>query len=460
MTPGTGRRVALIGAYERDNFGDLLFLLQTEAYLVEHGLDVVATSAFEADMRPLLGRHVPAFHRVLADEHVDHIWTVGGEVGGATMATAFGGLGVPVPARGAAGRRQLAATIRQRSGATPSTPAYVARPTAFPANALASLTLNSVGLSGVAAVPARERLVHLAALRESDSLVVRDAASSAFLAQEGIDHRVAPDLMHSVALTRPRVRRRSDVVLVQAAERWIRAVGAERVARALVTASGLSGARLRLFLAGTAPGHDSAEAYAAVVRHVRAQAPDVDIEPCGGSRDPWHLVDVIGDARLWIGQSLHGRIVASAYGVPRISLADPKLDTYAATWDAGMPAGVTTASLDEAVSAALAPDALRRDLGAGRRLGMLADASIREAIATMLLRAPGERAQARLASVERLRRDQLAALEDLAGHRVQEGVRSAARRSSDELGRRGRALALRVRSSPSAGGAHGSRRRP
>ena len=48
-----------MGAYERDNFGDLLFLLVTERYL--GGADVVAAAPFAADMRRLLGRRIPAF---------------------------------------------------------------------------------------------------------------------------------------------------------------------------------------------------------------------------------------------------------------------------------------------------------------------------------------------------------------------------------------------------------------
>ena len=47
-----------MGAYERDNFGDLLFLLVTERYL--EGADVVAAAPFAADMRALAGAGQPA----------------------------------------------------------------------------------------------------------------------------------------------------------------------------------------------------------------------------------------------------------------------------------------------------------------------------------------------------------------------------------------------------------------
>ncbi|MBX9244242.1 polysaccharide pyruvyl transferase family protein [Actinotalea ferrariae] len=439
-------RVALIGAYERDNFGDLLFLHQTQAYLEAVGLEVVATSAFEADMRPLLGRQIPAFHRVLAEESFDHVWTVGGEVGGATMDTAYRSLADDRFSHIGARSGGRAARIRALSGAEPGDPAYVARLTAFPTNALASLTVNSVGVSGLAALSAEERRVHLAALRECDSLVVRDRRSDALLAEANVPHTLAPDLIHSIALTRARPRV-SDVVLVQAAERWIKAVGPQQVARALVGVPQLRDARVRLLLAGTAPGHDSPAAYRTVIDEVRALSPEVDIAVWDGSRDPWEIVDAIGGARLWVGQSLHGRIVAGAFGVPRLSLADPKLDMYAATWDRDMPAGVTPATLGVAVDEALSARSARQDQGLGRRLGLLADASVRATVDRMLARDPLDRAVARFASVESLRRGQVSDAEGRVLRRAEDSVSRGARSATAVLDRHARALVLRARSS-------------
>ena len=76
-----------MGAYERDNFGDLLFLLVTERYL--GGADVVAAAPFAADMRQLLGRRIPAFGPLLRDEAFDAVWTVGGQVGRVDLERAY-----------------------------------------------------------------------------------------------------------------------------------------------------------------------------------------------------------------------------------------------------------------------------------------------------------------------------------------------------------------------------------
>ena len=81
-------RVLLVGAYERDNLGDLLFLLVTERYL--EGAEVVAGAPFSADMRELLDRKVPAYGPLLQAEAFDAIWTVGGQVGLSTCAARTG----------------------------------------------------------------------------------------------------------------------------------------------------------------------------------------------------------------------------------------------------------------------------------------------------------------------------------------------------------------------------------
>ena len=83
MTP----RVLSVGAYERDNFGDLLFLLVTERYL--EGSEVVASAPFAADMTALLDREVGAVGDALSESRFDAIWTAGGQVGGTSLEGAF-----------------------------------------------------------------------------------------------------------------------------------------------------------------------------------------------------------------------------------------------------------------------------------------------------------------------------------------------------------------------------------
>ena len=53
-----------------------------------------------------------------------------------------------------------------------------------------------------------------------------------------------------------------------------------------------------------------------------------------------------------IGTSLHVRIVAAAFGVPRVSLPKPKPTRYARQWDPDMPFDVALTDLDAAVESA------------------------------------------------------------------------------------------------------------
>jgi hypothetical protein len=347
-------RVLLVGAYERDNFGDLLFLLVTERYLA--GADVTAAAPFAADMSSLLHRTVPAYTPLLRSERFDVVWTVGGEVGSIDARRAY-----RLSAPPSAYRRFLRATEgeqaeivrRAAGGATPLAP-YIPALHEFPHNAGALSLVNSAGVRGLARVDLarRERLLGL--LRGQTEIAVRDRASSDLLTGEGIAHRLVPDAVHAVSRLWPAPlgEEPGDVAVVQMSRAILGRLGHEAVATQLVSAASLRGLRLRLLLAGTATGHDTVDDLATVRDHVRRLAPGRDVEVVMARR-PLDLVEHLRTARVVIGTSLHVRIVAAAYAVPRVSLSKPKPTRYARTWDAAMPFDVALEDLDEAVGRAL-----------------------------------------------------------------------------------------------------------
>jgi len=397
-------RVLFVGAYERDNFGDLLFLLVSEQYLDEAGFDVVAAAPIAADMTELLDRQVDAFVPLLESEPFSQVWTVGGEVGGTRVQTAIWmSASAETWQRYKAGdTQQKAAMRRDIIGATDIESPYMPRLSQFPLNSGAPAVLNSVGLAGIGGRDAgdRERLLRI--LREASAVSVRDQLSSDLLSKHGVDHVLVPDVVHTIRYTHPRPEDEegSGAVLVQANRKFLAKHGIDHVAKALASSSALAPFPIRLFAAGLAPNHDSLEDYRQVAEAVRRYDPDRDIDVIDGSRRPWDLVDEIRRAHLWIGGSLHGRIVSAAYDVPRISLPKRKLDTYALTWDPHMPYGTTPETLDEDVRRALSPETQALAAGTGERLARLADESIRAAIAAASRETPAEATARRFAAAE------------------------------------------------------------
>jgi Polysaccharide pyruvyl transferase len=400
------RRVLLVGAYERDNFGDLLFLLVTERYL--EGADVTAAAPFAADMRALLDREVPAYGPLLRDEAFDAIWTVGGQVGRVDLVRAY-----KMSASRDEWRRFALAPpgarlgiLREATGGAPPLSPYIPLPFAYPRNAGAVTILNSVGIAGVRGVESPRREAIVAALRGANSLTVRDRNSSALLEELGVEHRLAPDAVHALGVLRPGRPEADGPAVVQLSSARLRLLGHERVGEALARSPQLAGRPVRLLLAGTATGHDAVSDYEAVVR--AAKGADVAIL---AERRPLELADHIRRARVVIGTSLHARVVAAAYGVPRVSLAKPKPTRYAKEWDPAMPYDVALDDLDAAIEAAISRAGRREAVAHAERLAVAAHDHLSE-LARLATTAPPADAGARVAARHRDQLEALATLHD------------------------------------------------
>jgi hypothetical protein len=344
-----GPRVLAVGAYERDNVGDLLFLLVSERYL--QGAHVVAAAPFGADMRALLDRRVVAHGPLLRDQAFDVIWTVGGQVGAVDTARAYRMSAPPREyrryARSSARRR--AALLARATGGVPVLSPYIPSPLDHARNAGAISVLNSVGLSGVRGIEdAARREALVALLRGQTFISVRDRSSSRLLERLGIEHALAPDAVHALGVLWPAERDPdADVAVVQISSAILRTLGHAAVGARLAASPALLGRPVRLLLAGTATGHDAVADYEELMRH----APGLDVAILEGRR-PLDVVDQIRRARVVIGTSLHVRIIAAAYGVPRVTLARWKPTQYARAWDPDMPFDVALGDLDAAVVAA------------------------------------------------------------------------------------------------------------
>jgi hypothetical protein len=107
------------------------------------------------------------------------------------------------------------------------------------------------------------------------------------------------------------------------------------------------------FRAGAAPQHDKQELYRRVQALMTRKSHSLVFE----SLDVWDICALIAASRAFVGSSLHGRILALSYGLPRVSLLPPSIidkattkhAAYIETWDDGAMPGVV--SLEHAVDA-------------------------------------------------------------------------------------------------------------
>ncbi|KFF59363.1 hypothetical protein JF66_11805 [Cryobacterium sp. MLB-32] len=362
-TSATTPTVVLIGAFERDNFGDLLFYQLTKTYLGERG--IVAGSVIGADMRSLLGTQVYPQSDLLAARAWDAVWVVGGEVGGVTTENA---LAMSLPevegaifdAASTMGRTALS---RFLSDSAPVDPAYLPVLSRFPLNEQTPLILNSVGLGNMAAEGSGpEADTAIAVLRGASAVNVRDTSSQDFAHSVGVSTRLAPDIVHSISLHHPELRwehvpAHSPYFIFQASTTVIAKYGVENVARAIVNLAVQTGWRPVLLLAGLARHHDSPHQYEQVVQEIKRHSPHLTPAVLA-TRKPLELAAWIAQSQLWLGTSLHGRIIANSFLRPRVSLENLKVTHYAQTWDREFPVSVPLDQIGEAVSAAVIAAAL------------------------------------------------------------------------------------------------------
>jgi len=197
---------------------------------------------------------------------------------------------------------------------------------------------------------------------------VRDVVTRDFLASEGIAAALVPDSAVLTAELFGRVIRRHGRQGVLArlqrahpdgyvALQFSADFGDDVTLDALAAQLGphLSQRRLGLvlFRAGAAPWHDDLAVY----RRLAKRLTDQQVQLFAG-RHIWDLAALLAGARLFCGSSLHGRIVATAFGIPGVSLVlDPlhlsKQLAYLQTWQPGYERLVGPAGLGRELEAAL-----------------------------------------------------------------------------------------------------------
>ena len=371
----------LFGAFDRHNVGDLLFPHLLAVLLPGRAFEFCGLA--ERDLRAFGGHQVTPL-----PARPTQLIHVGGELLTCTAWQAAVMLLDPAAAAEAIARYDTdpaaaAGWAARQLGTARTMPYVVGR------DALASggkLIFNAVGGVEWDLLPAAQRDEVKTALRAADWLSVRDRVTQAALRAEGIDAPLCPDPAVMVEQCFGEVIRQRQLLGAAQAMRDVFPQGylacqfsadfaddasLDALAHGLARVAAATGLGVALFRAGAAPWHDDLRLYETLQHRL----------PPGTARrfqslHLWDICALIAASRGVVASSLHGRLVALAYGLPRASLALPqqgarpaKVAAFAETWEpAALPRSVAVGEVEPAVMQALAvPAAVLRDNAADLR---------------------------------------------------------------------------------------------
>ena len=371
----------LFGAFDRHNFGDLLFPHLLAALLPGRTFEFSGLAA--RDLRDFGGHLVMPLAAGAA-----HLIHAGGEL--LTCSAWEAAVMLREPAEAVeiiachdADPAAAAEWAAGQLGTTRSVPYVVGRDALAPGG---KLIFNAVGGVGWAFLSPTQRAEVKAALKGADWLSVRDHVTQAALRADGIAAPLCPDpavmVAHCFGETIRLHQWQGAVQAVRSAfpQGYLACqfsadfgddASLDALARGLSLAAAETGLGLALFRAGAAPWHDDAALHASLLRRL----------PPGTARlfpslHLWDICALIAASRGVVASSLHGRIVALAYGLPRVSLTPPqqgarpgKVAAFAETWEPEVqPRSVAVDAVGPAVARALAvPAGVLQDTAAQLR---------------------------------------------------------------------------------------------
>lgn len=330
----------LFGACDRHNLGDLLFPHLAAALLAPRA--VVVAGLLERDLTPFGGHRVRAIGEVLREWPGAPVIHAGGEL---LCCDAWEAAAMLLPAEEAPGviaqfdgKPERFDWARRYLGRDDRAPYCLGKSQSPRHGARIFCGVGGVDLDR--RDPALREEV-LAKLRAADWTGVRDRSTLAHLAAAGITATLMPDpAVLTAELFGGRIRARADAGDVAAlrlafpqgylAVQFAAALGDDatlaRIADGLARAA--AGRGIVFFRAGAAPWHDDLGVY----RRAAARLPGTRVFE---SLDLWDLCALIAASAGFAGSSLHGRILAEAFGVPLIEGIVPvgeKVVAYRQTW--------------------------------------------------------------------------------------------------------------------------------
>lgn len=338
-------KVVLFGAFDRHNFGDLLFPHVVEKLLPGYPIEFAGLA--DRDLRPWGGHLVRSLTSIDLDEHTTLIHC-GGELLTCTAWQAAVMLQSPERAGqdiaqydadpGAAMR--WAAEVLHTRRAIP----YVA------GQDTGKLIFNAVGGVEWPLLGADQQLEVIAALKQAQWVSARDRVTQAHLQAAVVMASLCPDpavmvkecfgdviQQHSQQSEVAEMLRTfsNGYIACQFSAEFGDDETLDQIAESLRKVCAETGFGVVLFRAGAAPWHDQLEPY----ERLGARMPPGRVRVFR-SLHLWDICALIAASRVFCGSSLHGSIIALAYGLPHVSLLATqhnhhpgKVGAFIETWE-------------------------------------------------------------------------------------------------------------------------------
>jgi hypothetical protein len=341
-------KVLIIGAFDRYNYGDLLFPLVIERQLSTYQRDFEFEyfGLIQSDLSDVGGlptKGLQEFYSQCSDpDKPVHVIIAGGEALGVTWNSLYAALH---PLFQKVNKRHVkinkvldlnALTKKILKGRT--TLPFVFDKSDF--LGVRSVVLNSLGGSGLNSAVFEKYEFLKGKLQNADYFAVRDQLTVDNLKKMGINADLFPDsaILMSEFYPLDYLRKRitpevSDYVKKQAGK-YVFAQINKKTTRGheQVIASGLDEiykkGKIEICLCpiGKALDHDDHEALQEIGTLLKSPYTYFDAD------NIWDIMYLIANAKCYVGTSLHGAITALSYAVPHVGLKVEKLGAYLATW--------------------------------------------------------------------------------------------------------------------------------
>ena len=347
--------ISIVGAFDRHNYGDLLFPLIVEWAIKDLGLDAdldyYATSV--STMSVYGGKDTKSIRQLFsrAPSTNEKVVIAGGEVLPATWPLIFSYLTSPLAAKvinrlsDLVGDRFASLFISKCLGSRSVLP-FVYAPSDFERKV--TVLYNAVGGSHIKDQSPYIRANLLAKLRNAGHVSVRDLETFDFLKSHGIDGvQLSPDCAILLSQLYPVDQLKSLVtppasalqaqmpegyICVQSAAAYT--IGNElKFRRSIDNIMRRTGLGVVVFAIGRATGHSDQQTFDIFRTGASTDAlPPTVISECESIHD---IMWVIANSKAYIGTSLHGAITSASYGVPVLGLCPSrvnKLPAFLRTW--------------------------------------------------------------------------------------------------------------------------------